>query len=488
MFYKSTRSSSDVYTGSQAIIKGLADDGGLLIPENIPIIDYKQLLGLSYQELGTEILSLFLPEYEKEHLYTFFKEAYGTEKFREKILDVVKTNETEYTLELWHGPTAAFKDFALMLMPYLLQEAKTINDNTSETVILVATSGDTGKAALEGYKDINGIKISVFYPHNGTSEIQRLQMATQEGSNVSVFAVNGNFDDVQTAVKKAFSSEELTTFMTTHHKTLTSANSINWGRLVPQIVYYFYAYAQLIEKKAIQPDDLVDFCVPTGNFGDIMAGYYAKQMGLPIGKLICASNQNNILSNFFKTGIYDANRDFYKTTSPSMDILVSSNLERLLYHVTQDASMVKALYGDFAKTKRFEVPKDILEKLQETFYAGYADDEKASNMISQKFTEQQYLCDPHTAVAYSVASQYKAETGSNTPCVVLSTASPYKFSNSVLSALHSSIPNDEFESVQLLEEVSKTKAPVQIINLKTKPVRFNKVIASEDIIETTKLL
>lgn len=488
MLYKSTRSSANTYTGSQAIIKGLADDGGLLVPVTIPTIDYKHLLNMTYQEIGTEILSLYLPEYKKDTLLSFFKKAYGNEKFSDKILDVVETSLGEYTLELWHGPTAAFKDFALMLMPYLLQEAKNINHNTDETIILVATSGDTGKAALEGYKDIDGIKISVFYPHNGTSEVQKLQMATQEGENVSVFAVVGNFDDVQTAVKKAFSSEELLNDLKTNHKTITSANSINWGRLVPQIVYYFYAYLYLVKSNQIQADDIVDFCVPTGNFGDIMAGYYAKKMGLPIGKLICASNQNNILSDFFKTGIYDANRAFYKTTSPSMDILVSSNLERLLYDILQDETAVKNLYDDFAKTKCFTISEDTLKELQKIFYADFATDDLASETIASKFKEQHYLCDPHTAIAYHVAKQFKKEKGTDTPCVILSTASPYKFSNHVLSSIHTTVPADEFDTIHLLEDISKTTAPAQIKILKSKQIRFTSVILPSEISKIAKEL
>ena len=486
MLYHSTRRDNTNFTGSQAILTGLAPDGGLFVPSSIPKIDYTKLLNTDYYTLGAEILSLYLPEFSNNELNSFFKKAYSIDKFRDDILRLTNTGKNEYTLELWHGPTAAFKDFALVLLPYIVQESKKLNDIKTDTVILVATSGDTGKAALEGYKDIEGIEIAVFYPDNGTSEIQRLQMCTQEGNNVKVFALNGNFDDVQTSIKQAFLSSELKDHLSKRNKVLSSANSINWGRLLPQIVYYFYAYITLVNRNNITLGDTIDFCVPSGNFGDILAGYYAKEMGLPIGTLICASNANNILTDFLQTGVYNTNREFYKTISPSMDILVSSNLERLLYSFTQDSTMVEAYYKSLAESKSFSIPAEYLHDIQKTFFAGYANDIAVLDMIKQKYTKENYLCDPHTATAYCVLEQYKKKNGSSKPCVVLSTASPYKFSPDVLKALGNKVPENEFESIKILEEFTGTHAPDSITSLHNKPVRFSTVVEPSNIIQTIK--
>ena len=486
MLYRSTRTDSTMYTGSQAILKGLAADGGLFVPSEIPTIDYKRLIDADYCTLGAEIVSLFLPEFSKDSMVAFFRKAYGKDKFSDHIVNLPKTGENEYTLELWHGPTAAFKDFALVLMPYLMQEAKRINNIKSKTVILVATSGDTGKAALEGYKDIEGIDIIVYYPYKGTSEIQRLQMDTQEGNNVKAFSFNGNFDDVQTAVKKAFLSSELNTYLEQQNIMLSSANSINWGRLIPQIVYYFYAYILLVKQNSITIDTLVDFCVPSGNFGDIMAGYYAKAMGLPINTLICASNKNNILTDFINTGIYNIEREFHKTLSPSMDILISSNLERLLYDTSNDPAYVNECFRSLSAVKQFTATDMLLKKVQETFFAGSADDIDVINMISKKYELSNYLCDPHTATAYCVLEQYKAKTNARHPCIVLSTANPYKFSTSVLSAFTTSAFEDEFHAVSMLENLTSTTAPKSISSLQNKPVRFSTVVDAETIIQTIK--
>ena len=337
-----------------------------------------------------------------------------------------------YALELWHGPTCAFKDYALQLMPKLLVEAKKNLGRTEKTLILVATSGDTGKAALDGYHDIPGVEIAVFYPTGGTSEIQRLQMATQEGANVAVYAVRGNFDDAQTGVKKVFGDKAIAAELEQRNIRLSSANSINWGRLVPQIVYYFAAYAQLLKAGKITFGDEVDFCVPTGNFGDILAGYYAKQMGLPVGKLVCASNENNVLTDFLTTGTYTAKREFFKTTSPSMDILVSSNLERLLYHVTGSDAEVAGFMQQLAATGSYTVRPETLAAIQETFSCGWSSEAEVAGEIRSRYEKDGYLCDTHTAVAFHVAAQKKRQ---GVPMVVLSTASPFKFPRSVLSAL-----------------------------------------------------
>ncbi len=339
MQYFSTRNSKNIVSSSQAIAQGLSQEGGLFVPAAFPQIELEKTLALDYPAMANAVVQTFLTDYDPAFLEGATAATYG-DAFGGKAGYLHNVSEGVYSLELWHGPTCAFKDYALQLMPKLLVQAKKNLGKTETTLVLVATSGDTGKAALDGYHDVEGIEIAVFYPNDGTSEIQRLQMATQAGENVAVYAINGNFDDAQTGVKRVFGSAEIAQELAAKNICLSSANSINWGRLVPQVVYYFAAYAQLLQQGAVQMGDVVDFCVPTGNFGDILAGYYAKQMGLPVGKLVCASNKNNVLTDFFETGVYNAKRDFYKTTSPSMDILVSSNLERLMYHMTQDSAVV----------------------------------------------------------------------------------------------------------------------------------------------------
>ena len=360
MKYRSTRGGAPLASAAEAIVRGIAPDGGLYVPCEVPQLCVQEVYGLSYAQAAAKVLGLFLQEYSPDFLLSAAQEVYGP-GFCGKAGHVQKVEEGRYVLELWHGPTCAFKDYALQLMPRLLVEAKRMLGDTRTTEILVATSGDTGKAALAGFAGLPGIQIAVFYPSHGTSEIQRLQMATQEGENVAVYAIRGNFDDAQAGVKRAFASEELREWMAAHGRALSSANSINWGRLVPQIVYYFYSYAQLVQAGELRDGAEVDFCVPTGNFGDILAGWYAKQMGLPVGRLICASNQNDVLTQFLSTGVYDAKRPFYKTSSPSMDILVSSNLERLLYHVTQDAGQVAVWMQALAQAGRYEVPQAVLD-------------------------------------------------------------------------------------------------------------------------------
>ena len=371
MEFFSTRDHFRIVTASQAIAQGLSDEGGLFVPESFPQVDVEALCQLDYPELAAAVVSEYLTDYSKDFLAEAARTTYG-EAFGGKAGHLAPVEGDTYALELWHGPTCAFKDYALQLMPKLLVEAKKNLSRTEKTLILVATSGDTGKAALDGYHDIPGVEIAVFYPTGGTSEIQRLQMATQEGANVAVYAVRGNFDDAQTGVKKVFGDKAIAARLAERNIRLSSANSINWGRLVPQIVYYFAAYAQLLKAGKITFGDKVDFCVPTGNFGDILAGYYAKQMGLPVGKLVCASNQNNVLTDFLSTGTYTAKREFYKTTSPSMDILVSSNLERLLYHVTGSDAEVAGLMKSLNETGRYTVRPETLKAIQESFDCGWS--------------------------------------------------------------------------------------------------------------------
>ena len=455
MQYLSTRDSALRVSAQEAIVRGLAPQSGLFVPETFPKADLEGWKDLSYPVLAEKVLAGFLTEYSADFLHTATAATYG-EAFGGKAGETVKVRDGLYSLELWHGPTCAFKDYALQLMPKLLVEAKKNLDRTEKTLILVATSGDTGKAALDGYHDIPGVEIAVFYPTGGTSEIQRLQMATQEGANVAVYAVRGNFDDAQTGVKKVFGDTAIAAELAKRNIRLSSANSINWGRLVPQIVYYFAAYAQLLKAGSIAFGDEVDFCVPTGNFGDILAGYYAKRMGLPVGKLVCASNENNVLTDFLTTGTYTAKREFFKTTSPSMDILVSSNLERLLYHVTGSDAEVAGLMKSLAETGSYTVRPETLAAIQENFSCGWSSEEQVAGEIRARYEKDGYLCDTHTAVAFHVAAQKKRD---GVPMVVLSTASPFKFPRSVLEALGHTAPENDFEAMQALEEATGRTAP-----------------------------
>ncbi|MEG1321857.1 MAG: threonine synthase [Ruthenibacterium sp.] len=479
MQYTSTRDDTVSADASAAILTGLAPDGGLFVPTSFPALDVTECYGLSYSETAQKVLQLFLSDYDSAFLQEAVTQTYSDANFDGKAGFVKKISDDRFALELWHGPTCAFKDYALQLMPKLLCEAKKLQKDTGMTKILVATSGDTGKAALAGYANLSGIKIAVFYPNDGTSTMQRLQMATQEGDNVAVYAVNGNFDDAQRGVKCAFADGTLAASLAQKGETLSSANSINWGRLVPQIVYYFYSYAQLVAQKEITSGSAVSFCVPTGNFGDILAGYYAKQMGLPIDKLICASNTNNVLTDFLETGIYNANRTFYKTTSPSMDILVSSNLERLLYHITKDSAQVAAWMQQLATDGQYVVSPDILQKIQETFDCGFANDEDVSNQIAKQMVQNHYLCDPHTAVAFLVAER----TDIAAPCVVLSTASPYKFAGDVLFAMGEPVPEDAFAAMDALQAKTGLPIPKSLAALQQKKVRFTQTIQAQSIVQ-----
>lgn len=490
MFYTSTRDRSVRVTASQAIAQGISKEGGLFVPELIPAVslgDIEDMVALSYIERAKKILRLYLSDFTDEELGACVEGAYSAEKFSSpKIAPVVNIGGNENILELWHGPTCAFKDMALQLLPYLMTVAAKKNADGKEIVILVATSGDTGKAALEGFKDVENTRILVFYPNDGVSPMQKLQMTTQEGGNVAVCAINGNFDDAQSAVKEIFTDKEIERRLAEKNMMFSSANSINWGRLVPQIVYYFSAYCDLLESGSIKAGEAMNVVVPTGNFGNILAAYYAKCMGLPVKKLICASNSNNVLTDFISSGTYDRNRAFYTTTSPSMDILISSNLERLLYLLSgENADRVGAYMEQLSAQGKYTVSADIFEKIKENFAAGFCDDEHVDAAIKSLFGRENYLCDTHTAVAVNVYEAYVKETGDDLPTVIDSTASPYKFSASVLRALcdGKTDASDEFGMVQELCKATGCGIPNPLASLEGKQVRFTQVCDRKDMCE-----
>ena len=481
MKFLSTRGKSTESCAAAVIVKGLADDGGLFVPESFPSVydDIKLLCNMDYAERAEFIISKYLSEYDAEGLLSAVKEAYS--KFDGDPAPVTKLDDNLFVLELFHGPTLAFKDIALTLLPYLLRKGSDLCGIKEKILVLVATSGDTGKAALEGFKNADGIDINVFYPNKGVSDMQQLQMCTQEGANVNVVAVNGNFDDCQTAVKKLFNDNAFKATLKDKNVVLSSANSINFGRLVPQISYYFSAYCDLLNAEEIKMGDKVDFVVPTGNFGNILAGYYAKKMGLPVGKLICASNSNNVLTEFFADGTYDANREFFKTISPSMDILISSNLERLVFELSgRDASLTKERMDELKSAGKYSVSKREKTLLDQEFYAGYCDEEDCEQTISDVFEEYGYVCDPHTAVAMNVYGQIKGYYGLTNPAVVLSTANAYKFPQAVLKAITGKNVADAFMATEKLYEETAAEIPVAITALKDKQKRFNKVVNKED--------
>ena len=485
MEFFSTRNVNEKVSAAQAIAQGLSQEGGLFVPASFPKVDLDAACKMEYAQLASHILSGYLEDYDPNFLKQATADTYGA-AFGGKAGQLEHVEGSTYALELWHGPTCAFKDYALQLMPKLLVEAKKNLGRTEQTLILVATSGDTGKAALEGYKNIPGVKILVFYPDSGTSEIQRLQMVTQQGDNVGVYAVKGNFDDAQTGVKRVFADKQLAAELAKKDVRLSSANSINWGRLVPQIVYYFAAYGRLVRNHEIEMGQPVDFCVPTGNFGDILAGYYAKQMGLPVGKLVCASNRNNVLTEFFETGTYNARREFFRTTSPSMDILVSSNLERLLYHITGSDAQVAAWMADLAEKGSYTVNSTTLETIRADFAAGCASDEEVAQEIKAIYQKVGYLCDPHTAVAFKVAREYQAASQSHNPMVVLSTASPYKFPRDVLTALGAEAPQSDFAAMDGLKALTNVPVPNSLAALRGQQERFNQVIEPSQIGEMAR--
>ena len=484
MKFLSTRGGAVAKNAAEAIVKGLADDGGLFVPEKFPFVGDKldDMLKMSYAETAAFVLGQFLEEYDKAELLKACESAYSKFENNEPA-PVVKLDDKFFITELFHGPTLAFKDVALTLLPYLLRTGSDICGIKEDILILVATSGDTGKAALEGFKNAKGIKIMVFYPSEGVSDMQKLQMCTQEGDNVNVVALKGNFDDCQTAVKKIFSDKKLEAQLKEKNVVLSSANSINFGRLAPQIAYYFSTYTDLVVSGEINLGDEIDFVVPTGNFGNILAGYYAKQMGLPIRKLVCASNSNNVLTEFFASGDYNANREFFKTISPSMDILISSNLERLLFEISgRNASLTAERMKSLKETYEYTITKEEREKLSESFYAEYSDEEECSETIQVFYDHYMYLLDPHTSDAVCVAARYTSDTESETPVVVLSTASPFKFPQDVYQAISGKRVSDAFVAGEKLAAETLLKVPKQIAELKTKEKRFDKVIEKDQTV------
>lgn len=488
MNYLSTRDNNLRMSAAQAISKGLAPDGGLMTPQVMPRLAgnaLESLKDMSYQQRAVYVLAGFLEGFSSSELAGYARAAYGGEKFSHPDVAPVRTlNENTHCLELWHGPTCAFKDMALQMLPHLLSASLKKNDEKKTVCILVATSGDTGKAALEGFKDVSKTQILVFYPKDGVSDIQQLQMVTQEGENVGVCAVVGNFDDAQTGVKKLFADEELAQQLAERGYFLSSANSINWGRVLPQIIYYISAYCDLRKQGTIEQGQEINVCVPTGNFGNILAAYYARMMGVPIKTLICASNENNVLTDFIRTGVYDRNRPFHNTLSPSMDILISSNLERLLFELSgRNDKLVASYMEQLAQEGRYEVDKDIKAKLQQVFAAGYCDDVQTKKTIAKMWKEQRYLIDPHTAVAFDVLEQYRKETGDQTVTVVVSTASPFKFCSSVLDALGEQEFAPGTEILDQLSQLTGVEVPKPLASLKDKQVRFDTVTEKEHMVD-----
>ena len=474
MIYRSSRNDSLTATPSDAIVRGLAPDGGLYTPDKIPCIDWRALRSLDYTHMAAKVISALLPDFPEEELLKLVSDAYRGKFGREDITPSVEVGD-DILLELFHGPTSAFKDVALCLLPYLMRSAAVKCGDREEILILTATSGDTGKAALEGFRDVPGIRIMVFFPDCGVSPVQRAQMVTQQGENVKVCAVKGNFDDAQSAVKAIFEQVK-------DKPHLSSANSINIGRLVPQVVYYFDAYFAAVRMGRIALGDKLDYCVPTGNFGDILAGYIAGEMGLPVGRLVCASNKNNILTDFIRTGVYDCRREFYRTESPSMDILISSNLERLLRLMSGDAELVSELMSKLKNERCYTAPEALMEKLRAKFWAGCCLDADAEDAIGRLWHENKYLCDTHTAVAWDVAQQYKSACPDHAPVVILSTASPYKFPAAVLNSIGEGCGGDEFDMMERLEEVTGVPMPENLRSLRSRPVRHTDLTAPGDML------
>ena len=480
MKYHSTRDKSVQVSAAQAIARGISQEGGLFVPIYLPKIDVlrlERLSGMDYASRAADILADFLDDFSKNELYECAKTAYSNNFAHKKIAPIVPLGETARLLELWHGPTCAFKDMALQLLPHLLTRSVRKTMGGKQIAILVATSGDTGKAALDGFADVPGTSILVFYPDGGVSEVQYLQMAAQKGDNVGVYAVRGNFDDTQTAVKEIFTDPDMNKLLDENGMMFSSANSINWGRLVPQIVYYISAYCDMVTTGDIAMGERVNICVPTGNFGNILAAYYAKRMGLPVNKLICASNINNVLTDFINTGVYDRRRAFVLTSSPSMDILISSNLERLLFALCdEDDRLTADLMCSLSKTGVYTIPDNAREKLQSEFIGDFCDEEATRRAIRESFDKYNYLCDTHTAVAIGVYDRYILRTGDKTKTIIASTANPYKFAASILPVFEQVEAGvSEFEQIRRLEKISGVKAPRQLLELENQNVRFNEV-------------
>lgn len=486
--YISTRGGGEAVPASEAILKGLAEDGGLFFPDHIPTLtkSLKELSEMTYQEVAYEVMQPFLSDYTEEELKNCIKNAYDS-KFDTEVIAPLVYADGAYYLELFHGATIAFKDMALSILPHLMTTAVNKNHIKNDIVILTATSGDTGKAALAGFAGVKGTKIIVFYPKNGVSPIQEKQMVTQKGENTFVVGIHGNFDDAQNGVKKIFGDREFAKLMADHGYQFSSANSINIGRLVPQIVYYVYAYAGLLKEGKLADGEPVNVVVPTGNFGNILAAYFAKNMGLPIAKLICASNENRVLFDFFRTGIYDRNRDFVLTSSPSMDILISSNLERLIYLIAGcDSEKNRELMMQLSSSGRYEISTKMQEKLQD-FYGEYADEAETAKTIASLYQDCGYVIDPHTAVASCVYRKYKEQTGDRTQTIIASTASPYKFTGSVMAALGKEDGSqDDFALADLLSGLSNVKVPEAVEGIRTAPVLHNTVCEKDEMADVLK--
>ncbi len=476
MQYRSTRGFAPEVDSAQAVLTGLAPDGGLYLPCTLPDFSWADCVQKDTLGMAETILSAFLPDIPD--MPALVKKAY-TGKFETEDLTPTVPAGDFHVLELFRGPTSAFKDVALSMLPQLMTAARSAKGEKEDVLILTATSGDTGKAALEGFKNVDGIRICVFYPHGGVSDVQRRQMVSQEGGNVTVCAVRGNFDDAQTGVKNIFTAAREQNLPLN----LSSANSINIGRLVPQITYYFKAYRDLLDSGKIALGDEVNFSVPTGNFGDILAGYLAKKLGLPVGKLICASNANNVLTDFIRTGTYDRRRTLHKTDSPSMDILVSSNLERLLYLVSEDTALVSRLMNQLNTQGYYQVSEELLTEIQKHFWAGWCDDTRGAETIAEVWNKNGYLCDTHTASGWAVAEDYVNQTGDSRPMVVLSTASPYKFPAAVLAAIGERAQGDEFDQLEQLHSVTGVAIPKNLAALRTKPELHNGVIDKDKMLE-----
>ena len=489
VIYRSTRSNSEPVTASQAILKGLSDDGGLFVPDHIPALDksLSELAGMSYQQVAYEVMKLFLTDFTEEELKNCINNAYDSKFDTEKIAPLVQADDAYY-LELFHGSTIAFKDMALSILPHLMITSARKNNIKNEIVILTATSGDTGKAALAGFADVKGTRIIVFYPKNGVSPIQEKQMVTQKGDNTFVVGIHGNFDQAQTGVKKMFSDAALAKEMDAAGYQFSSANSINIGRLVPQIVYYVYAYAKLYANGVIAKDEPVNVVVPTGNFGNILAAFYAKNMGIPIAKLICASNENKVLYDFFSTGTYDKNREFMLTSSPSMDILISSNLERLIYRIAgNDAEKNAALMRELTTTGKYEITPEMRAQLKD-FYGNYTSEAETAEVIRALYEKTGYVIDTHTAVAAGVYGKYKKDTGDvDTKTVIASTASPFKFTRSVMDAIdHKYDSMSDFELVDELSRIANVAVPQAIEEIRNAKVLHDTVCEVDEMPQVVK--
>ena len=483
ILYESTRGSKDYKTGAQAVIQGIAEDRGLYVPQEVPALPMpiEDMVGMPYKQVAFEIIRTFFDDYTDEEMAYCTDGAYDSKFEEEEIVPVTKAGDA-YFLELYHGKTAAFKDMALSILPYLLTTATKKENEDKKICILTATSGDTGKAALEGFADVPGTEIIVFFPNKGVSQVQERQMITQEGDNTHVFAIEGNFDDAQTGVKKIFNDDAFAEKLAGLGCKLSSANSINIGRLVPQVAYYVWGYLKLVERGVVKAGEPVNICVPTGNFGNILAAYYAGETGIPVNRFICASNKNRVLTDFFNTGVYNTNREFYLTNSPSMDILISSNLERLLYHLAgNDGEEIRGLMESLEKEHRYEVSPQIREGMKK-FWGGTATVEETNATIGAMYREEKYLIDTHTAVGYKVYRDYVKTTGDKTPTLIASTASAYKFAESVAKSIGLAEEEDGFGYIRAVEAETGVRVPKALKNLDTKPIRHRGVIEIPEMI------